>query len=325
MYRKILFEVLDKNSKNFVGTIFNQDDLRRINNDTSFALALGMPVSTACNLKCKFCYTDTHNNRNSELSLEERLNLLDQAKEIGIKTIMTAMSGEAFCDPNFFKILKYSKNLGFDYFLFTNLTMITKDIAEKLHSYNVGILGSCHSIRENVYEDLTQIKGTYKKMMQGAENLLEAGYSTQNFVISWVVSKKNYDEYEDMINFWLEKGIKVFPEYGNITGCANNFIDELYLSYDEYLKLRETINSKFEGYNSIPPLTYDNQCFSGMYGIIVGIDGIIYRCWDPGKTGIIGNIREMTLKEAVDIKYRNPCFCPGYDECVGRNSFLKNR
>ncbi len=316
---KHYYEILDKNARNFIGTIFSPEDFK---NRRSPALALGMPVSTACNLKCKFCYTDTHNNKNSELTLEQRLNLLCQAKEIGIKTVMTAASGEALCDPDFFPILEHSKKLGFNYFLFSNLTKITKDIAEKLYTYNVGILGSCHSIRENVYEDLTQIKGSFKQMMLGAENLIEAGYSAQNFMISWVVNKKNYDEFEEMLHFWLQKGIKVFPEYGNITGAGNRYKDELYIPYDEYLKLRNEMNNKFQGYNVIPPLTYENKCFSGMYGIIVGIDGLITRCWDAGDEGYIGDIREMSLKEAVEIKYKNPCFCPGYDNCIGRNLFL---
>ena len=322
MYERILYEVLDKNSKNFAGSVFSSEDRK---NSKTPALALGVPVSTACNLKCKFCYTDTHNNKSYELTLKERLDLIRQAKELGIKTVMTAASGEALRDPDFFQILDYTKELGLGYILFTNLTRITKAVAEKFYSYNVGILGSCHSIRESVYEDLTQIKGSFRNMMTGAENLLEAGYSTQNFIISWVVNKKNYDEFENIIDFWLKKGIKVFPEYANITGAGNKYRDELYLPYKEYLKLRNEMDKKFEGYNLIPPLTYDNQCFSGMYGIIVGIDGVITRCWDAGDKGYIGNIREMSLREAIDIKYENPCYCPGYDHCLGRNLFLQEK
>ena len=45
MYESILYEVLDKNSKNFAGSVFSSEDRK---NSKTPALALGVPVSTAC-------------------------------------------------------------------------------------------------------------------------------------------------------------------------------------------------------------------------------------------------------------------------------------
>jgi len=185
-------------------------------------------------------------------------------------------------------------------------------------------LGSCHSLTEKIYEDLTQTKGSFKMMMEGSINLLEAGYSSSNFIISWVVCKKNHHEGEKMIEFWRENGIKVFPEYCNITGFGNEFIEELYYPYEKYLILKNNLNKKYPFYDIQPPLTVNNKCYSSEYGIIIGIDGTVYPCWDSGYQANLGNINDNTLQYFVNKKFTNPCFCSGYDECIGRNLFLKN-
>ena len=53
MYESILYEVLDKNSKNFAGSVFSSEDRK---NSKTPALALGVPVSTACKEEDWFRY-----------------------------------------------------------------------------------------------------------------------------------------------------------------------------------------------------------------------------------------------------------------------------
>lgn|GEM_PF-5982577 len=318
-----IYQIIESQVNNFVGLSFTEEEKALAKEINERILIVGVPSSVDCNLKCKFCFTDTHNNPNELLPLSKRLKVIDAAKDLGAKTIITGASGEPFCDKDFISMMNYGLSKGFDYIVFTNLTAVTEEIAKMLYSNNVGVFGSFHSLNKDVYEEITQKTGAFDRMMDGCNNLLNAGYSTDNFAICCVVSKKNYDEFYSIVEYWGQKGIRVYPEYCNITGFGESHIDELYVPFKDYIKLREGISTKFPGYGALAPLvTLEGHCFTGEYAIIVGIDGTITRCYDPGSKGIIGNINNTSLRDAVLMKKKDPCFCRGYDYCPGRNMFL---
>lgn len=315
-YKKLIMTDAHK----FIGLDFYNDELEKFRTDKSYSLLLGFPTNYNCNLNCKFCFTDTHINKGYVMSFEERRNLLYQAKEIGIKTLVTAGSGECFCDKDFIKLLEEASFLGFKYILFTNLTMIDYKTAVWLKKNNVSILGSCHSINKDTFQFINGNKYSFDKMMIGIENLLSVGYKENNFAISCVVCKANYDEIIDLIKYFNDKCIKLYPEYANISGAANRHFNDVYISFEQYKKLLEKINKTFPGYNPKAPLvTNDDKCFTGEYGIIVNINGDYANCFDPGPDGNIANIKTHSLREAIFIKRNKEAFCDGFNDCSGRN------
>lgn len=324
MLTENLYSILESEAQQFTGLSFTAEEIERCRTDPDFALVLGMPSNVNCNLWCKFCFTDTHNNKRPQLTLERRMKLLDEAEEVGIRTIITGGSGEPFSDRDFETILESATSRGFRYIIFTNLTLITPQRAAWLRSLpNVGIFGSAHSLDQEIYEGITQMPGSFARMMRGAHNLLEAGFTTRDFAITTVVCKSNFHEIDDIVTYWGERQIMVYPEYCNITGYAEGFRDELYAPYEDFVALRRELGERHPGYRAEAPLVTDSRkCFTGEYAVIVSINGDVKTCFDGGEKGYIGNINEMTLREAVRRKYANPCFCKGYDHCLNRNLFL---
>jgi len=324
MLTENLYSILESEAEQFTGLSFSAAEIERCRTDQDHALVLGMPSNVNCNLWCKFCFTDTHNNHRPQLSLERRMKLLDEAGEVGIRTIITGGSGEPFSDRDFPAILESATARGFRYIIFTNLTLITPRRAEWLRSLpGVGIFGSAHSLDQEVYEGITQMPGSFERMMRGAQNLLDAGFGTRDFAVTTVVCRPNFHEIDDIVTYWGERGILVYPEYCNITGYAEGFRDELYLPYQDFLDLRRDLAERHPGYRAEAPLvTGSRKCFTGEYAVIVSINGDVKTCFDGGEKGYLGNIGEMTLQEAVRRKSANPCFCKGYDHCLNRNLFL---
>lgn len=320
------YKKLEALAGKFVGLNFTSETIIECKSETDRLLLLGLPTSFACNLKCKFCFTDTHNNEGQALSFDQRIKIVDESIKLGVKTVVMGAPGEPFCDNDFFNIVEAVRSRNLDLVIFTNLIKVTFETAQFLKSNRVGVFGSCHSLDKSKYEHMVGVRNTFEKMMQGAQNLLDAGYSSFDFAICMVVNELNKAEMSETIEFWKGKGIKVYLEYCNITGMAENSIQELFLPYKEFLSLKNNLPEVERGFNPLSPLvTSSGKCFTGEYAIIVGADGTITRCYDPGPKGVLGNISNMTLKEAIQLKNDNPCFCPGYDFCPGRNLFQKKK
>lgn len=58
-------------------------------------------VSAACDLRCIYCQTKSGKAMPGEMTLDERTNLLDQAKKLGCKLVHIAARGEPTIDPLF--------------------------------------------------------------------------------------------------------------------------------------------------------------------------------------------------------------------------------
>lgn len=319
-----MFEAIEQEARQIPATFVSEADDEAFRKETKKLLVLGLPCGAACNLRCKFCFTYEQRRAGIELSIEERLALIDEAAALGVGAIITGGSGEPFCESRFFELLERARSIGMQYNVFSNLTLINSLSAQKLFKLGIGIFGSCHSLNEKCFEDLTQVKGSFQKMLRGADYLLDAGYTGNNLAICCVVNKKNFQQLAEIISFWAERGIKVYLEYGNITGLGKAYQDELYLPFADYSALCKQLEGSFPGFKGRPPLVTDERkCFTGEYAVVVGIDGSITRCYDPGPTGVLGNIRQISLREAVQCKRSNSCFCPSFDACPGRNLFLK--
>src|SRR5690349_24470191 len=105
MLTENLYSILESEAQQFTGLSFTAEEIERCRTDPDHALVLGMPSNVNCNLWCKFCFTDTHNNRRPQLSLERRMKLLDEAEEVGIRTIITRGACAPFIDRCFQTIL----------------------------------------------------------------------------------------------------------------------------------------------------------------------------------------------------------------------------
>ena len=130
-------------------------------------------VTHRCNLSCKHCYIDTH--ENSELSLSEFKGVLDQLAEAGTLYLLFT-GGEILTRNDFFDIASYSREKGFLIMLMTNGTLITPEIAGKikrLEPLSVGM--SLHGACADTHDSITGKKGSFTSTMESARLLVKLG------------------------------------------------------------------------------------------------------------------------------------------------------
>ena len=91
-------------------------------------------ITRHCPLKCVHCYNNlssTEATPESELTYEEHCRILDEMAEAGCLWLLFT-GGEIFARKDFLKIYTYAKKKGLIVTLFTNGTLIDKDVADTL-------------------------------------------------------------------------------------------------------------------------------------------------------------------------------------------------
>lgn len=158
-------------------------------------------LSENCNLKCLHCYQENH--KPIQLSYEQLEKIYKQyknlLKKLKMKGHINITGGEPLCNPHLFKILDLIKKdeelISFS--ILTNGTLITKNIAKKIKSYNpyyvqVSLEGGQKT------NDYIRGKDTYKKIAKGIKNLKKYNIFTS---ISFTATTLNYKEFPKVVSY----------------------------------------------------------------------------------------------------------------------------
>ncbi|MBI5051261.1 radical SAM protein [Candidatus Micrarchaeota archaeon] len=82
-------------------------------------LIFALNLTGECQMNCRICYTDRRK-RKDELEWKEIEGLLDQAKEMGTKTVYVAGEGEPLLDRNFMRVASWCRENGLKFHVFSN-------------------------------------------------------------------------------------------------------------------------------------------------------------------------------------------------------------
>ena len=149
-----------------------------------------LELTYRCNLHCRHCYTDPYNSKEyfpRELTLEEIHRLLADMHQIGI-VWLNLTGGDIFMHPQFFEIYEAAYRKGFLLQLYTNGTLFTKAVIERLQQmppFTIDI--SCHSVTEEPFDWFTQVPGSFRAFTRGLELLRESGlpFTLKTKAMNW--------------------------------------------------------------------------------------------------------------------------------------------
>lgn len=137
-----------------------------------------LELTYRCNLHCRHCYTDPYNSKEffpRELTLDEIHRLLDEMQQLGV-VWLNLTGGDIFMHPHFFEIYETAYRKGFLLQLYTNGTLFSKAIIERLrHMPPFTIDISCHSVTEESFDWFTQVSGSFHVFIRGLEMLRDSG------------------------------------------------------------------------------------------------------------------------------------------------------
>lgn len=140
----------------------------------SAPLGVSLEVTSQCNLKCKYCYTDAGEKQEKELEKKEILDLIDHLYSVGVGSLVFT-GGEPLCRPEIFEIARYADEQDFTIILSTNGTLLDTETALNLASSGFKSVQVSIEGNENQHEALTGVPGSYQKAVTALENLEKAG------------------------------------------------------------------------------------------------------------------------------------------------------
>ena len=157
-----------------------------------------------CNISCCHCYIADEGK--DELSTVQIKNVLDQLAEAGT-LFLTLSGGEILTRDDFFKIAIYARKRKFSLRLFTNGTLITPKVADKIKElYPRAVEISLYGATQDIHESITGVPGSYNRTVNAFKLLQKRDIRT---IMKTVWMKKNASEFLHLVD--LSEALQAIP------------------------------------------------------------------------------------------------------------------
>lgn len=243
-------------------------------------LVLSHAINSRCNMKCDFCEYWKQNG--PEMTLQEIIRLLDDAKDFGIM-IYNAWTAEPLLREDLPQILQHAREIGITTFLITNGLLLEKraEDLKDLDYLSVSVDGI------NSYKEIRGVDFK-KKILPGI--VKAKGLMKNPLLMNCVISGRNLEDIEELIRLASELKVTIaFEPMYEFSGIQDDVWKNIGVRDTE--KYRRTVDRiiemKKEGYPIINSYTYlkmikdmdtDFKCHAGELILNVTADGTIEHC-----------------------------------------------
>jgi len=194
-------------------------------------------ITNMCNLRCRHCYQQAGHVSKDELTLEEKLKLVDELASVGIVGIAFS-GGEPIMHPDFFPTARRARERNLYVSVATNGVLLTPEIVNRLANIGVGYVEvSLDSARPEVHDSFRGLPGAWKRTVEGISNSTKAGIFT---VMATTVTRLNLEDVPALIDLSKKLGVSRFAHFNFIPTGRGKEIINLDLSppqREELLKL----------------------------------------------------------------------------------------
>ncbi len=155
--------------------------------DEHIPLNVLLEVTHRCNLKCAHCYVVA--DKDPRLSLTEIQDILVQLAKAK-SLVLTLTGGEIFLRRDLFEITDFAKGLNFAIRLFTNGTLITEELADRIAAVQpLDVSISIYGADAAGHELVTRAAGSYEKSIGALRMLKARGVATR---LKCILMKHNF-------------------------------------------------------------------------------------------------------------------------------------
>lgn len=288
-------------------------------------------LTKRCNFKCTWCFAGSGPKEKEYLPFDEVEKTIQQACQIGTKLfILTGGEPLMYRDPIRNKgpfdvidciISTYrNANKEIKILMFDDVALITPEIAEKLAERRVGLCTKGDTLDADLQDYKLQVKGSFRRMMIGYENLWNAGYGKEDGPAIVVNTVLDHTTFEGMIDlhFWVkEHGMEhsIVPVHycGNAVGEdqeAGIHSPHVKVLYDLLSRIdRDYFHDVWTAWSAFPK---NKTCNRNISGVHIRSNGLVTACSespamdpdDPIKTDkyIFGNIHENNISDIAKSK-----------------------
>ncbi|MCE2393209.1 radical SAM protein [Candidatus Poribacteria bacterium] len=218
--------------------------------------AVSWNITRLCNLKCTHCYlpagfVDTNEfpsgyYRDTELTQSQCFRVIDEIAEINPNILLILTGGEPLLRPDILKISDYAARTGFLVVMGTNGVLLNDETVQKMSDHGVAGAGiSLDAVDPVNHDKFRGMDGAWEGTMNGVEALKRANL---DFLVQTSVTRWNYDEIPQIVDFAYELGAKVFNLYFLVrTGRGKTVMDITPAQYERMLSTLFELQAKYRG------------------------------------------------------------------------------
>lgn len=277
-----------------------------------------LTLTKACNHKCLHCYNPWREQADCKTSgfTKEQLDII--ARELKENDVwhVTLSGGEPLMRPDvLINAAKALKQSGITFSMNTNLTLMTEELAKTLKNdleWSTLILTSLPSIQPELCDSITQIPGSYYRILKGISICKDHGFKVG---INIVISQKNKADLKNIKEFISKNRIDYLCISIVIPPAYDSENPDYYLNNEDICNLAESLMEIKRKYgidvDSITPLPIcilkdvnkymeiiSTTCSAGLTRCTIDTDGNIFACSHEELP--YGNIFTDGLKSAWD-------------------------
>jgi len=195
--------------------------------------------TNACNLKCKHCYQSAGSYLNNELSLQEKLKVVEELDEAGVASLAISGGEPLMLKDHLFKVVHEASKRGMYVALATNGTLLTKNVVRKLKELGLKYVEvSLDSANPKIHDEFRGVHGAFEAAIRGIRNCVEEGLFT---CIATTVTKLNVHEIPQIIELAKKLRVNRFIAFNFIPVGRGVDIVDLDLSPEEREKFLENL------------------------------------------------------------------------------------
>lgn len=288
-----------------------------------FLRSIHIEIANECNERCVHCYIP-HEYKLNCIGTDLFYKIIEEGRALNIINV-TLSGGEPLLHKDIIDFLKKCKELDLSVNLLTNLTLLTDEIIEEMKKNPLlSVQTSLYSMKPEVHDSITKVKGSFEKTKDGLMKLYDNGIPLQ---ISCPVMKQNKDTFNDVVKWGRDRDISVAVEFV-IFGAYDNSncnlknrlsIEEVGLAFDKQMS-KESVNMHYEIAKEKSQLTNDDAiCSICRYNFCVSAEGEVFPCVGWNKN-VLGNLNTQSITEiwdtSVEIKRLKSIKRDSFPECI---------
>jgi len=275
-------------------------------NELGNIVYLALNMTSACNYRCPYCFVGLDNLKaaRDELVLEDKLRVIREAKECGVRVVSIPGRGEPMADRNFWDIIEETKRLGLWLVVYTNGYLLDSDRIKQLKDSPVSLYLKVDSFEPDIYEQMVGKQGVFDQLRRNLDVLLEHFHEPKidgdriitRLGINSVVTAQTAESIPTIHRWCQNHGIYYTCRSPVKVGEAAITWDMLVQDQAERLR---SIGQQYAARN-FTSSTELGQCGIYLFGITVDNNGEVLVCPDAHSDfGRIGNVKESSLQELI--------------------------
>lgn len=162
-------------------------------------------ITNECNARCIYCHVDARSKLPGELTLTEKLELIDQLAECGTVALMVA-GGEPLMSPDLEAVIRRAKKGGMYTVVITNGSLLTLTRAASLRNAGLDYVKvSLDGASPEVHDSLRG-EGSWEAAIKGLKNAVDAGIPYVG--VATTLTRKSAEEVPKLVRLAKELGAK---------------------------------------------------------------------------------------------------------------------